>query len=178
FQDEVWLIRISQSLAVVFLLYNTISRFIGDWLITALLKWIGIPVATLQVFGWLDDVTAYLDSLSVHVGNIEISIYDIGRTIFFGIILFWLGRISNTTGKRAIRSNPRLDIGTREVAVKLFEIALFVILAVILLNIMGVNVAALTVFGGAFGIGLGLGLQRIAANFISGIIILLDRSIT
>lgn len=176
--EEVWLIRISQTLAVVFLLYTIITRFIGDWVITALLKWIGIPVATLHVFGWLDEVIAYLDGLSVHVGNIEISVYDIGRTLFFGVILFWLGRISNQTGKRAIRSNPRLDVGTREVAVKLFEIALFVVLAFILLNIMGVNLTALTVFGGAFGIGLGLGLQRIAANFISGIIILLDRSIT
>jgi small-conductance mechanosensitive channel len=178
FVDQVWLIRVSQSLAVVFLLYTIVTRFIGDWLITSLLKWIGIPLATLHVFGWLDDVTSYLDSLAFRVGNIEVSVYDIGRTIFFGIILFWLGRISNTTGKRAIRSNPNLDIGTREVAVKLFEIGLFVVLSFILLNIMGVNLTALTVFGGAFGIGLGLGLQRIAANFISGIIILLDRSIT
>lgn len=176
--DEVWLIRISQSLAVVYLLYTLITRFIGDWLITAVLKWIGIPVATLHVFGWLEYVTTYLDNLSVHVGNIEISVYDIGRTIFFGVFLFWLGRISNQTGKRAIRSSPRLDVGTREVAVKIFEIGLFVVLAFILLNIMGVNLTALTVFGGAVGIGLGLGLQRIAANFISGIIILLDRSIT
>jgi small-conductance mechanosensitive channel len=178
FLDEVWLIRISQSLALVFLLYTIITRFIHDWVITSLLKWIGIPVATLHVFGWLDEVIAYLDEFSIHVGNIEISVYDIGRTVFFGVILFWLGRISNQTGKRVIRGHPRLDIGTREVAVKLFEIALYVVVTFILLNIMGVNLTALTVFGGAFGIGLGLGLQRIAANFISGIIILLDRSIT
>lgn len=178
FVEQAWLVRIAQSFAVVFLLYTVITRFIADWLITQLLKWIGIPLATLHVFGWLDDVAAYLDGFGIRVGNIQLSVYDIGRTVFFGIILFWLGRISNTTGKRAIRNAPNLDIGTREVAVKLFEIALFVVLAFVLLNIMGINLTALTVFGGAFGIGLGLGLQRIAANFISGIIILLDRSIT
>ena len=178
FRDEVWLIRISQSLAVVFLLYTIINRFIHDWAISVVLKWIGIPVATLRVFGWLGYVTSYLDGLAIHVGNIEISVYDIGRTLFFGVILFWLGRISNQTGKRAIRGNPRLDVGTREVAVKIFESGLYLVLAFVLLNIMGINLTALTVFGGAFGIGLGLGLQRIAANFISGIMILLDRSIT
>jgi small-conductance mechanosensitive channel len=177
-ERPVWLIQIAQSLAVVVLLYNIIARFIGDWVITAMLKWIGIPVATLHVFGWLDEATAYLDTFSIRVGNLQLSIYDVGRTVFFGVILFWLGRISNQTGTRAIRSNPRLDVGTREVAVKLFEIALFMVIAFILLNIMGVSLTALTVFGGAVGIGLGLGLQNIAANFISGIIILLDRSIT
>ncbi len=177
FRDEVWLIRISQSLAVVYLLYTIISRYVEEWLTSLVLKWIGIPAATLRVFGWLDDVTAYLDRLAIHVGNIEISLYDIGRTVFFGLLLFWLGGVSNRTGKRALRRNPRLDIGTREVAVKVFEIALYIAIGFILLNIMGVNLTALTVFGGAFGIGLGLGLQRIAANFISGIIILLDRSI-
>lgn len=173
-----WLIRLAQSLAVVALLYSIITRFIHDWLVTGLLKWVGIPLATLYAFGWLDDLTTYLDGISIQVGNIHVTAYAIGRTFFFGIILFWLGRISSSTGKQVIRANPRLDVPTREVAAKLFEVGLFVVLAIILLQVMGVNLTALAVFGGAFGIGLGLGLQQIAANFISGIIILLDRSIT
>ncbi len=176
--ERSWLIRVAQSLAVVFLLYSIITRFIDDWLITSLLKWIGIPLATLYVFGWLDDLTLYLDGIGIRVGNLNLSAYAIGRTVFFGIILFWLGRISSSTGKRAIRKNPQLDVGTREVAAKLFEVALFLLIAIVLLQVMGVSLTALAVFGGAFGIGLGLGLQQIAANFISGIIILLDRSIT
>jgi len=172
-----WLIRVAQSLAVVFLLYTVIVRFVRDSLITSLLKWVGIPLATLHVFGWLDELTNYLDGLSIEVGELHISVYTIGRAVFFGIILFWLGRISNSTGKRVIRNNPRLDVGAREVAAKLFEIALFVVIILLLLHVMGIGLTGLTVFGGAFGIGLGLGLQRIAANFISGIIILIDRSI-
>ena len=61
---------------------------------------------------------------------------------------------------------------------KLFEVALFCVIFLLLLNIMGINLTALAVFGGAVGVGLGLGLQSIASNFISGIIILLDRSLT
>lgn len=173
-----WLVRIAQSLSLLVFMYIFITRFISSSFITTLLKWIGIPMATLHVFGWLDDVVRYLDQASITIGNIHLSLYDLGRTIFFGAILFWLGRLSSSTGKRVIRSQPQLDVGTREVMAKLFEVLLFVILFLLLLQVSGVELTALAVFGGALALGLGFGLQQIAANFVAGIIILLDRSVT
>ena len=66
----------------------------------------------------------------------------------------------------------------KEVAAKLFEVTIFVLFFLLLLKVMGINLTALAVFGCALGVGLGFGLQAIASNFISGIIILLDRSIS
>ncbi|MBT8447567.1 MAG: mechanosensitive ion channel [Gammaproteobacteria bacterium] len=175
---QAWLVKIAQSLAVIFLFYEVISRFIKKPGIKVLATWIGIPLATLHVFGWLDDVTAYLDGISLTAGNIRISLFALARTVVFGAVLFWLGRVSNTAGKQVIRSQQALDVGTREVFAKLFEIGLFVLIFLLLLQVMGINFTALAVFGGALGVGLGFGLQQIASNFISGIIILLDRSIT
>ena len=176
--EQSWLIRIAQSLAVVLLLYTLITRFVTSSLITTMLKWVGIPLATLHVFGWLDEIVTYLDGVSLQVGNIRLSAYAIARTVFFGVLLFWLGGLSSSTGKRVIRSQPKLDASTREVIAKLFEIGLFVLIFLLLLQVMGINLTALAVFGGALGVGLGFGLQQIAANFVSGLIILLDRSIT
>lgn len=173
-----WLVRIAESLAVIFMIYSLISRFIKSPMIKSLLKWIVIPIAILQIFDVLDDVTDYLDTIKMEIGNIEISAYGLVRVFVVGLLLFWIGRASSRTGQRIIRSQEELDIGTREVFAKLFQVTVFFVIFILLLQVMGINLTALAVFGGALGVGLGFGLQSIASNFISGIIILLDRSLT
>lgn len=176
--QQSWLVRIAQSLAVVGFIYSIISEFIQSETVKKFVKWVAIPIAIMHVFGWLDDVTAYLDSIKLQLGNISISLYAVARVVIFGSALFWLGRVSNNTGKQFIRKQEKIEVGTREVFAKLFEIGLYVTIFILLLQVMGINLTALAVFGGAVGVGLGFGLQAIASNFISGLIILLDRSLT
>ena len=173
-----WLLRAAQGVAIILLVYSLARHFIKNTMVVFILKWIGIPVALLFTIGWLDTFTGHLESASVDVGNIHISLYTVSRTFVFGALLFWLGRASNSTGQRFIRGRPGLDVSTREVIAKLFEIGVFVLFFLLLLSVIGIDLTALAVFGGALGVGLGFGLQQIASNFISGLIILLDRTIT
>ena len=176
--DQSWLVRIAQSLAVVGFIYSIITQFIESESVKKFVKWVAIPIAIMYVFDWLDDVTAYLDSIKLQLGNISINLYTVARVVIFGTALFWLGRVSNNTGKQFIRKQGKIEVGTREVFAKLFEIALYVVIFILLLQVIGINLTALAVFGVAVGVGLGFGLQAIASNFISGLIILLDRSLT
>lgn len=175
---EAWLVRAAQGMAFILLAFSLANHFINSTTIIFILRWIGVPIALLFIVGLLDDVTAHLNAVSFEVGNIKITLLAVLRTFLFGILLFWFGRVSNSTGQRVIRNRTGLDVSTREVIAKLFEIGIYVLMLLLLLNIVGIDLTALAVFGGALGVGLGFGLQQIASNFVSGIIILLDRSIT
>jgi len=139
---------------------------------------VGVPLLLLRAVGLLDDLVMVLDAMAIQIGNIRLSMLGISRAVIFGSFIFWLGRISSNTGQELIRSQEKLDFRTREVAAKILEIAIFVVVFLLLLQVMGINLTALAVFGGAVGVGLGFGLQTITSNFISGLIILLDRSLS
>jgi len=131
-----------------------------------------------RLLGLLERVIATLESFSITIGTVDISAYDVARLAVFGSLLFWLGRLFSKGARNLINRQTKLDRRTRELASKLLEVAIFVVVVMLLLQIMGVDLTALAVFGGALGVGIGFGLQAIAANLISGIIIQLDRSVS
>ena len=173
-----WLLKTAYAIAALLFFNALINAFVLNKVVASAFKWIGLPLVFLKLVGLLPLLVESLQDISIVVGNIEVSAYGIARVIIFGGFLFWLGRASNNFGQSVIKRQESLDIPTREVFAKLFEVTLFCIIALLLLNVMGVNLTTLAVFGGALGVGLGLGLQTIASNFISGIIILLDKSLT
>ena len=176
--NSAWLSIAAITILVVYAYFKAIGTLVSNQLAARALLMVGIPLLALQSVGALPYLTSILQSIGIEVGNIRITLLGVMRVTIFGSLIFWLGRISNATGQQAIRKQEKLDFRTREVAAKLFEIGVFVVASLLLLQIMGINLTALAVFGGALGVGLGFGLQSIASNFISGLIILLDRSLS
>ena len=173
-----WLVRIAQGLALVLALNTAIGLFIPKIALQRIVKLVVLPSALLMVFGKFDDVTTFLDATAIELGNIRVSALFLIKAAIFGGILFWLGRQSNNAGQNIINKQDTLDLSMKSLISKLFQIALFIAIGIIFLQVLGVDLTALAVLGGAIGVGLGFGLQQIAANFISGMIILFERSLS
>jgi small-conductance mechanosensitive channel len=163
-------------------IFLAVRRVVNDILTDPFLKTLGryvaIPIAGLYVMGLLGPITDALEATRITLGRIDFSVLAILRAMIAGSILFWLGRWSADTGTSYIRAQKTMRVPTRELAAKTFELVVFGAAGLVLLNVMGLDLSALALIGGAVGVGLGFGLQKIASNFISGIILLLEGQAT
>ncbi len=140
----------------------------------AITIWAGIA---LYFTGILPDVWDTLDSLSFTVGKQRISLLLIGQGLVSVAITLavslWIARLIEDS----VLAAERLELSTRVVVAKLVRAVAFLVAVLVALPLAGIDITALSVFGGALGVGLGLGLQKVASNYVSGYIILLDRSV-
>jgi small-conductance mechanosensitive channel len=127
--------------------------------------------------GWLDPIIAGLDSIGINAGKSRVTVWSVLKLLFtltlFVLVAAWVSRWIDRRLKRLSSLAPSTRIGLAK-----FANALLIALSILVgLNTAGVDLTALTVLTGAIGLGLGFGLQSIASNFVSGFVLLMDRSI-
>lgn len=155
-----------------------VGEVITDGFLKVLGRVILLPVMALYALGLLDIVTARLNETTVALGNIEFTVMAVIRGLIAGSILFWLGRWSNDQTTGFIHKQAEMRPATRQLAIKAAELAIYGIAFLLLMNIVGIPLTSLAVIGGAVGVGIGFGLQQIASNYISGVILLLEGQVT
>jgi small-conductance mechanosensitive channel len=137
--------------------------------------WIGLA---LHITGVLAQLRALLGGLTLTLGKHSVSLLEILSGVLSVaatvVVALWLGRLV----ERRLQRAQGMDASLRAVFAKLARTMLVIVAVLVALPMVGIDLTVLSVFGGALGVGIGLGLQKIAANYISGFIILLDRSIS
>lgn len=162
----------------VYVLRRSLRRaaWIGTFeLAIAFTIWI---VVALYVTGLLDDLIRYFDAVRFPVGRPPLTLWDILAGVVSVVLTvlaaLWAGSVieAHLMGAKSLAPNSRV------VLARLVKAVLTVVAVLLALSFVGIDLTLLSVFGGALGVGLGLGLQRIASNYVSGYIILLDRSLS
>lgn len=142
--------------------------------VLVLLVW---SVVIMHLLGWLPAVLAMLDNMALTIGETRVSVLSTFQLLFivaFAFILaVWIADLINRQVARVPGISPSMQVGVS----KLSRFLLLTLAFLLALNAVGINLSSLAIFGGALGVGLGFGLQSIASNFISGFILVLDRSI-
>lgn len=134
-------------------------------------------VVGLHLVGLLPSVLAAMESLAFSVGDLRISLLAVIKLLLLtGLVLVVAIWLSGMIDRRLSRS-PNLSPGAAVGFSKVSKLVLMIVAGLSVLNLVGIDLTGLAVFGGALGVGLGFGLQRIASNFISGFILVFDRSI-
>ena len=163
--------------AMVFALRHGFPR--AAWLasferLLALTVW---SIVALHITGLLPEIVSSLDAIDFNVGSQRLSLWLIlqGSVTVLAMLLaaLWLGGLA----EQRLLAAAGLDGNLKLVFARLARAALVLLAVLISLPLVGIDLTALSVFGGALGVGIGFGLQKIAANYVSGFIILLDRSI-
>lgn len=162
------------------------AAWIGIGLISALLRekfWAEsvafVAYLVTGIFGLalVEDSIRLLEGMSFSIGSVTISAWGILAGIIAFAFTLWVGLAVSRIIEGRVKSVPKLSPSLKVLIAKIVRIISIFIAAIIAVSSMGVDLSALTVLGGAIGIGLGFGLQKVVSNFVSGIILLLDNSV-
>ena len=171
------LLRIAVSLLFLWMVIRLAVQLIRNRPFRRLVTISAFTVAALNVFGLLAPAVEVLDDMALTLGKVRISLLVVIKALIALAVLLWVALLVSRVADRSIKSSDSFTPSVQVLLSKLLKIVLIALAFVLALNIVGVDLTALTVFGGALGVGIGFGLQKIVANFISGIILLLDKSI-
>ncbi len=142
--------------------------------LVAILAW---SAAALNILGLWAPLMRLLDGLSVEFGDFRLSMLSLLQGAIAFVLLLWLAQALARGAERRLARLDHLDPSLRALGAKVIRILLYATAILFGLSIMGIDLTALAVFSGALGVGIGFGLQKVVANFISGLILLMDRSI-
>ncbi|WP_299193688.1 mechanosensitive ion channel domain-containing protein [uncultured Litoreibacter sp.] len=172
-----YLLGIIATLAFAWLTVVFLTRLIKSPFLRKLVRYGAWTYVTLRILGLTAEASRILDSIGFDLGEVRISMLIILQALVVVGALVALARFVTTTTSRRIQSNEDISPSMRVLIVKVMQIGFYGLAFYIGVKAVGIDLTGLAVLSGAIGVGLGFGLQKVVSNLVSGVIILLDKSI-
>ena len=171
------LLTITTSLLTAWIVIRFAASLIREQALAKALSIVVWSIAALNIIGLLDPTIALLDGLDFNLGELRISMLTVIKGAIALSILVWFAIVLARLTEQRIATIPSLTPSLQVLLIKLVKILLVAMTLLITISAVGIDLTAFAVLGGAVGVGVGLGLQKSVANLISGVMILLDKSI-
>lgn len=172
-----YLIGLAATLATAWAFIGFSARLVRNRFLRRVVTWSLWIYVTLFYLNVSDEVAAFLDRMAVAVGDFRLSLLTLIIAAVVIGVLFTLARLLSNTTAATIRKNEDISPSMQVLAVKAVQIGLYGFAFFAGIKAVGIDLTGLAVLTGAIGVGLGFGLQKVISNLVSGVIILLDKSI-
>jgi small-conductance mechanosensitive channel len=172
-----YLLAVFAKLALAWLVIRLVTSVIRNRLILRLVSISAWFVAALSIVGQLDPVIEALDSVYVMFGSLRLTPLLLIQLAVLLAVALWLSNVASNFAESRIAQSGDLTPSVQVLLVKLIRLGLMAFAIAVAMSAVGIDLSALAIFSGAAGVGIGFGLQKIVANFISGIILLVDKSV-
>lgn len=171
------LLSTAVNLLAVWIIIRLTSSLIRNETLARLIAIAAFTIATLNILDLVQPTILFLDSVGTRIGGVHLSVFEVLKVGLQLAVLLWAAMAGSRILEHRMQSVRGLTPSFRVLTGKLIRIALITVAFLIALSSVGIDLTAFAVFTGAVGVGVGFGLQKLVSNLISGVILLLDRSI-
>ncbi|NKB45455.1 MAG: mechanosensitive ion channel, partial [Alphaproteobacteria bacterium] len=171
------MLEVIASLMTAWILIRLTSALIANAFLSRLVATMAWTIAALNIIGLLDPAIGTLESVSIPLGQTRVSVLTIVNGALLLAALMWAALAVSKLIDNRLSQVAEITPGARVLIGKTVRLIMVVVAVMVALSSVGINFAALAVFTGAVGVGVGIGLQKQVSNLISGVILLLDKSI-
>lgn len=171
------ILGVAVSLLTAWVVIRLLLNFVADpWWAKA----VAVSVwsyAALDIVGLLTPTLAFMDQLAVRLGDFRLSLLGAVKSVVALVVFLWIANAAARLVEKRLRMLRHLTPSQQVLFGKLARVVFITVAILVALNAVGIDLTALAVFSGALGLGIGFGLQKVVANLISGVILLMDRSV-
>lgn len=172
-----YLLGVVAELTSFLLLIGIGTRLLRNRTFRRILRWSAWTYVTISILGLTEEATILLDNLAISFGSVHLSALMVLKAIVALVVTFAGARFLTSTGAKRIEAIEDISPSMRVLSVKAMQLVVYGIALIVGLQSIGFDMTSLTVLSGAIGLGLGFGLQKVVSNLVSGVILLLDKSI-
>jgi small-conductance mechanosensitive channel len=174
---KIYLLDLVESLLVAWVLIRLVTSVLREAFWTKFIAVSAWTITALHILSLLNPLLVLLDSLAITIGETRLTAFVFIKATIFLFILVRLASIISTVFKERIGALDGLTPSVRILLSKTVSITLTVVAILVATSSLGIDLTAFAFIGGAVGVGIGFGLQKVVSNLVSGLVLLLDRSI-